>query len=279
LVVWGARTTSSEHEWRYINVRRLFLHVERSIIEGLEWVVFEPNDAPLWQSVCEAVTSFLDGLYLAGAFAGASPGEAYFVTCDRTTMTRADFEAGRLRLRVGFAPLKPAEFLVVEIDLATGGALPDGAAQAVGAAIDAVGGGSQPPHMAVFEGPAGTPKTIAAHRLAAAFDTSLITVDSDIVARYIGETEKNLRILLDSADQRHAVLFFDEADALFGKHGGSRESPEAELLIEAMHDHEGLVILALEDASSISNRLDADLTISFDPVDETPHRHRRLRRT
>jgi phage tail sheath protein FI len=113
--VWGARTLSSDTEWKYVNVRRLFLFLEHSIDRGTQWAVFEPNDEPLWAKVRVAVGAFLTGLFRQGAFAAQTIDDAYFVRCDRTTMTQADLELGNLNIQVGFAPLKPAEFVVIRI--------------------------------------------------------------------------------------------------------------------------------------------------------------------
>ena len=115
LVVWGARTLSTTSEWRYIPVRRLALFIESSLQQGTNWVVFEPNDAPLWLKIRQSVETFLDGLYRQGAFQGQRPQEAYFVKCGTDTMTAADRQAGIVNIIVGFAPLKPAEFVIVKI--------------------------------------------------------------------------------------------------------------------------------------------------------------------
>lgn len=115
--VWGARTTSLDPEWRYVNVRRTFLHLRRSLEEGLAWVILEPNGEALWLKVRGSVENFLVGEWRSGVFVGARPGEAFFVRCDRSTMTAADLEAGRLVLEVGFAMMKPAEFIVFRLVL------------------------------------------------------------------------------------------------------------------------------------------------------------------
>ncbi len=120
-VVWGARTlaggATGTSDWRYLTVRRLALLIETSITQGTGWVVFEPNDEPLWAQIRGAVSSFLDSLFRQGAFQGSSPREAYFVKCGRDTTTPADVARGRVQVQVGFAPLKPAEFVVVRVAL------------------------------------------------------------------------------------------------------------------------------------------------------------------
>jgi phage tail sheath protein FI len=110
--VWGARTMSTDGQWRYVNVRRLFLFVEESIDEGTQWVVFEPNDEPLWDRVRRSITNFLVTIWRNGALMGATQEEAFFVKCDRTTMTEDDFANGRLICYIGLAPVRPAEFVI-----------------------------------------------------------------------------------------------------------------------------------------------------------------------
>lgn len=122
--VWGARTTAtaSDPAYRYVPVARLRLFLEESIAEGLDWVVFETNDEATWTAVRTAVESFLTTRWRQGALRGTTPDEAFFVRCDRTTMTQSDVDNGRLVVQVGFAPLKPAEFLVFEITRTTAAA-------------------------------------------------------------------------------------------------------------------------------------------------------------
>ncbi|RZN35499.1 MAG: phage tail sheath family protein [Methanophagales archaeon ANME-1-THS] len=119
--VWGARTTSSDTLWKYINVRRLFLYLEESIEEGTQWVVFEPNDEKLWARVKQTITQFLTRVWKDGALMGTTPEEAFFVKCDRTTMTQDDIDNGRLIVVIGVAPVKPAEFVIFRIAQWAGG--------------------------------------------------------------------------------------------------------------------------------------------------------------
>jgi len=112
LRVWGARTISSIPEWRYVNVRRLFIFIEDSIKQGTQWVVFEPNAEPLWALVTQAITNFLDTVWRSGALEGTKQEEAFFVRCDRSTMTEDDVANGRLIVEIGIAPVKPAEFVI-----------------------------------------------------------------------------------------------------------------------------------------------------------------------
>ena len=119
--VWGARTSSSNTLWKYINVRRLFLFIEESIEEGTQWVVFEPNDQKLWARVRQTITQFLTTVWRNGALMGATAEEAFFVKCDRTTMTQDDIDNGRLICIIGVAPVKPAEFVIFRITQFSGG--------------------------------------------------------------------------------------------------------------------------------------------------------------
>jgi phage tail sheath protein FI len=119
--VWGARTISSDSLWKYINVRRLFLFLEESIDEGTQWVVFEPNDEKLWARVRQTITQFLTRVWKDGALMGTTPEEAFFVKCDRTTMTQDDIDNGRLIVLIGVAPVKPAEFVIFRIAQWAGG--------------------------------------------------------------------------------------------------------------------------------------------------------------
>ena len=112
---------SRDPDWKYVNVRRLFIFMEESIEEATQWVVFEPNDEPLWARVRRSVSDFLTRLWMDGMLQGRSKEEAYFVRCDRTTMTQADIDNGRLIMLIGVAPVKPAEFVIFRIGQWTGG--------------------------------------------------------------------------------------------------------------------------------------------------------------
>ena len=113
--VWGARTLSSNPLWKYINVRRLFIYVEESIKANTNWVVFEPNSEALWGRVQRTIELFLSSMWRAGALAGTSPSEAFFVDIGRSTMTQDDIDNGRLICNIGIAPVKPAEFVIFRI--------------------------------------------------------------------------------------------------------------------------------------------------------------------
>jgi phage tail sheath protein FI len=113
--VWGARTMSSDPEWKYVNVRRLFIFLEHSIDKAMQWAVFEPNNERLWRNIRQTVEDFLYVQWLNGALLGAKPEEAFFVRCDRTTMTQNDLDNGRMICLIGVAPTKPAEFVIFRI--------------------------------------------------------------------------------------------------------------------------------------------------------------------
>lgn len=123
-VVWGARTRDGDDraasESKYVPVRRTALLIEESLYRGLQWVVFEPNDAALWAQIRLNAGAFMNGLFRQGAFAGKSPREAYFVKCDAATTTQNDVNAGIVNILVGFAPLKPAEFVVISLQQMAG---------------------------------------------------------------------------------------------------------------------------------------------------------------
>jgi phage tail sheath protein FI len=117
--VWGARVLTSDPSWRYVPVRRLFLMIEESIDEATQWVVFEPNDEPLWARVRQSVTRFLLMQWRLGALQGSTAAEAFFVACDRSTMSQAEIDAGQLICEIGIAPVKPAEFVIFRIQQKT----------------------------------------------------------------------------------------------------------------------------------------------------------------
>ena len=123
-VVWGARTMDgadmNASEWKYVPVRRIALYIEESLFRGLKWVVFEPNSHPLWSQIRLNVGAFMNDLFRKGAFHGTSPKDAYFVKCDAETTTQTDINLGIVNILVGFAPLKPAEFVILKIQQMAG---------------------------------------------------------------------------------------------------------------------------------------------------------------
>ena len=118
-VLWGARTMRGADrladQWKYTPVRRLALYIEESLYRGTQWVVFEPNDEPLWAQIRMNVGTFMHDLFRQGAFQGSSPRDAYLVKCDKETTTQSDINRGIVNILVGFAPLKPAEFVIIQI--------------------------------------------------------------------------------------------------------------------------------------------------------------------
>jgi uncharacterized protein len=123
-IAWGARTLvgsdAEASEWKYIPVRRLALYIEESLFRGTKWVVFEPNDEPLWAQIRLNISSFMQSLFRQGAFQGKTPREAYLVKCDKETTTQDDINKGVVNILVGFAPLKPAEFVIIRIQQLAG---------------------------------------------------------------------------------------------------------------------------------------------------------------
>jgi phage tail sheath protein FI len=113
--LWGARLLSSDPEWKYVNLRRYFAYVEHSIDKGTQWAVFEPNGERLWDNVRRTIYDFLLNEWQNGALLGEKPEKAFFVRCDRSTMTQNDLDNGRLVCLIGLAPLRPAEFVIFRI--------------------------------------------------------------------------------------------------------------------------------------------------------------------
>jgi phage tail sheath protein FI len=120
--IWGARTLSSDPEWRYLNVRRLFNFIGESIVEGTQWAVFEPNDERLWTRLRISTSNFLTRVWRDGALFGTTPDQAFFVKCDSETNPPDVVEAGQVVIEVGISPVKPAEFVVFKISQFTAGA-------------------------------------------------------------------------------------------------------------------------------------------------------------
>ncbi len=123
-VIWGARTLRGADqladEWKYIPVRRTALFIEESLYRGTQWVVFEPNDEPLWSQIRLNIGAFMHNLFRQGAFQGTTPRDAYFVKCDKETTNQTDINSGIVNIVVGFAPLKPAEFVVIKLQQIAG---------------------------------------------------------------------------------------------------------------------------------------------------------------
>ena len=118
-VCWGARilvgSDKESSEWKYIPVRRLCLFIEESIFKGTKWIVFEPNDKSLWYKIRQHAGAFMHNLFRQGALQGTTPNEAYFVKCGQQTITQTDIKQGIVNIVVGFAPVRPAEFVIIKI--------------------------------------------------------------------------------------------------------------------------------------------------------------------
>ena len=303
LVVWGARTLQGADqlasEWKYIPVRRTALFIEESVVRGTRWAVFEPNGDALWAEIRLDVETFMHDLFRRGAFQGSSPRDAFFVRCDQTTTTPADVDGGVVNIEVGFAPLRPAEFVVIRIQQAAGPLaqrippradwsdldVTEDQAQRLEAlcrevrerdTADVDRGARDRGVAALFVGEARAATTAAAV-VAHDLGRDLYRVDlSAVVSKYIGETEKNLRALFDAAETGGAVLLFDEADALFGTRSGVKDSHDryANLdiadLIERIESSCGVAILTTNRRSSI----DPGILRKFRPVVELRARRR-----
>jgi phage tail sheath protein FI len=120
IVAWGSRTLYTNPEWKYIPVRRTAMMMEVSIYEGIQWAVFEPNDTPLWSLLRLNINAFMMNMFRNGAFQGTKPEDAFFVKCDSETTTQVDIDLGKVNILVGFAPLKPAEFVIVKLSQKSG---------------------------------------------------------------------------------------------------------------------------------------------------------------
>jgi phage tail sheath protein FI len=120
--VWGARTLSSDASWRYINVRRLFNFIEKSIQMGTQWIVFEPNDPDLWARIRRDIGAFLTNVWRTGALFGATPAQAFYVKCDEETNPPDVRDLGQVIIEIGLAPSKPAEFVIFRISQWASGA-------------------------------------------------------------------------------------------------------------------------------------------------------------
>ncbi len=296
-VCWGARTLLGDDQhgsdWKYVPVRRLALYIEKSIDRGLEWVVFEPNDEPLWARIRASVGAFMHRLFVQGAFLGTTPREAYLVRCDATTTSQADLDAGIVNIVVGFAPLKPAEFVILTIRHRTGRVgeqksemerlratatfsdltLPDLARQQL-RELAAQLRDRKVGVVVVLRGRDRAAQTSAAEAVANDLARDLYRVDlRELISKYIGETEKNLGRVLEAAESVGGILWFDEADALFGKRTDVHDrhdryaSVELDYLLQRVACFPGLVVLATNTTDDI------DVTRA-EPLSDSPARRR-----
>jgi hypothetical protein len=275
--VWGAHTLA-DGDWKYVSVRRLSIFIERSIYEGTQWVVFEPNGEPLWASVRSSVADFLLTVWRQGGLFGSTPDKAFFVRCDRTTMTQDDIDQGRLVCEVGIAPVRPAEFVIIRIGQwtadhdSTSDASDDGESDPPHVRYEtindcaplreAIGPERRVGTLLLVTGTNRKGRVGVAQSLASMSDLALHRIDlSGIVSKYIDETERNLDRIFDAAQASDVVRFFDAADALFGKRTDVEDSHdryasvEVGYLLQRMETFEGLAILATNSRSDFTARI------------------------
>ena len=272
--VWGARTISGG-EWKYVSVRRLLIFIEASISKGTQWVVFEPNGEQLWTQLRRSVLQFLLNLWRAGGLTGSTPEQAFFVRCDRTTMTQDDIDQGRLICEVGVAPLRPAEFVIVRIGQWTADRkVPHDTADddrlidppyvrceliADCAPLrDAIGSARRDGTLILVSGMDRNARAAAAHALAHLAQRSFHRIDlSRVVSKYVGETTRNLDRIFDAAANGDVVLFFDEADALFGRRSDVHDAHdhnadlEVAYLLQRIEAFAGVVMLGTNQRTEV----------------------------
>ena len=262
----GARTLSGG-EWSYVSVRRLLIFIEESIAQGTRWVVFEPNAEPLWAQLRRSIVDFLLNLWRAGGLAGSTAEEAFFVHCDRTTMTQDDIDQGRLVCEVGVAPLRPSEFVIVRIgqwtadrkeprDVADDDRLIEPPFVRCESTADyallreAIGPARRVGTLVLVSGEDQKGRAAAGYSLARLADLSFHRIDlSRVVSKYIADTQRNLDRIFDAAAKRDVVLFFDEADALFGNRSevragrGRYTNLEVAYLLQRLESFTGVAML------------------------------------
>jgi hypothetical protein len=282
-VCWGARTLLAADqgpEWKYVPVRRLGLYIEESIERGLSWVVFEPNDEPSWARIRASVGAFMHGLFRQGAFQGRTPDEGYFVRCDTTTTSQSEIDAGAVNIVVGFAPAKPAEFVILKFRQRAGEVaaqkselVREPAAEAFSdlalsrpalqqlrelvAQVRARTAGV----LVLFKGADRAAQAMAARAISTELARDLYRVDLPrVMSKYIGDTEKNLDRIMSAVDAVGGVLLLDEADALFGKRTDVQDSHdryasiELDYLVQRVASFPGLVVLATNAPEDIDTR-------------------------
>jgi hypothetical protein len=247
--VWAARTLS-DAEWKYVNVRRLFIFIQTSIARSTQWVVFEPNGEQLWARVRRSIEDFLLGVWRTGGLAGIKPEHAFFVRCDRTTMSQDDIDQGRLVCMVGVAPLRPAEFVIVRIGQWTadrsGGDDDDRLSDPSHVTCeslddcapvrDAIGPGRQAGTLVLVSGGDSDSRAAAWYSLARSAALSFHRIDpSRVVSKYVGDTEKNLGRIFAAAEGADFLLFLDDADALLGRRAKARDAHDRYAALEVAY--------------------------------------------
>lgn len=300
--------SGNDNDWRYVSVRRFFIMVEQSIKQFGASLVFEPNDANTWAIIKAQIENYLIKLWRDGALMGAKPSESFFVHVGLgVSMTAQDSVEGRMIADIGMAAVRPAEFILIKIIFNMQQSNPSGVGNA-GAfpavlllpgkklselkmdtgqmdqllsiknqllPVSGVGRLRSATEKKVaalpvlFQGAAGAGKTQAAAALGKELGAEVYRVDlSAVRSKYIGETEKNLSRIFDAAADKGAILFFDEADALFGKRTTVKDSHdryaniEINYLLQKMEEHKGLSIISTQNSSEI----DPDLLKRFRAV-------------
>jgi len=256
-VIWGARTLSLNPEYKYIPVKRLALYIEESIQRGLQWTQFESNDKNTWAKIKQSVNAFLKVLFRQGAFQGANAREAYFIQCGREITTQSDIDQGIINVTVGIAPLKPAEFIEINIQQKSSGwaVTPQANNQNIPVTLQKnilishktlssldrrtqnkikrfitlnspKSTLSKPNRnkIALFSGMAAAQKTLAASYIAQAFGLPLHRIHlTQLLTNNLKTTERNLQHFFNTQPEL-PILFFDEADALFGKRSSVKDA-------------------------------------------------------
>ena len=259
-IIWGARTLAgNDNEWRYIPVRRFFNMVEESVRKGSLPFVFEPNDSGTWIRIKTMIENFLTQIWRAGALSGTTTGQAFFVKVGlNETMTQQDILEGRLIIEIGMAVVRPAEFIIIRIVhkmLREANAFHVMLKEISLALRDTKDSNKKRKTpfqwLVLFDGTPDALKVEAARQIAEKLGKELVRIDlSQVVSKYIGETEKNLKRIFDLAEEKEWILFFDEADSLFGKRTDIKDAhdkyanQEIAYLLQRMEEFKGLAILA-----------------------------------
>lgn len=255
--------------------------IEESIDKIIRGFDLKPNNEVAWERVRQLVSNFLATIWRNGVLKGDTSEEAFFIRVDRTTMTQDDIDNGRLNIEVGFAPLKPAEFVIFRIGQKTAAKkeekeLSDSklkelneialslqhniqSIMSLGLSNKVSKGAGQ---SILFVGASGTEKTLGAEILGRNLGLNLYRVDlSGVVSKFIGETEKNLEKVFDEAGKKEALLMFDEAEALFGKRTEVKDSHdrysnlEISYLLQRIESHPGVIILSINTQDGIDEAL------------------------
>lgn len=279
-LVWGARTLAgNDNEWRYVSVRRFFIMVEESAKKAIPAFLSQPNTSETWISIRNMLENFLLHLWRKGALAGNKSEESFYIKCGLgQTMTEQDIQEGTLIVKIGMAVVRPAEFIVLHFAHKMTPApperittlltwehlvLPPAVSQQIKeleVLFNQEPTQSQPGRMILFYGPSGTGKTLTASLLGKYTGREVYRIDlSKSKSKYIGETEKNLSRLFEKAADKDWILFFDEADAIFGGRTEVKDAhdkyanQEVSYLLEKMQAYPWFIILT----SNLKENLDS----------------------